>query len=655
MIGVRLVVIACVTIAGASVASAQGEPPIFPPPQVAPVAPASAPASATPPATPPAPVPVTSSSAPQGKLDRALAEQQCAAKDPRCDWFATLGGLERQSVRRALVARGYQLEPVPWGKTVGKIRVYNEEVFAEKNRLLRFFNHFHVTTKEQVIRDEVVLRPGELWDQDQIEETARGLRDPLFSSVIAVVPVKAAEPGKVDMLVVTRDIWSLRLNTQYTFQQGSLTNLSTSLSENNFLGRRNVLAAALTMDQGSIAAGPLFIDKNFLGEHLDLRARVNTILERDALLHDGHKFITEGSSSTVTLSKSLWTLASKWGGGGTFTHRFAIDRRFVGTGLRGVRCPPGEDCVTRFDPATTPADEILPWVYSMRRWGVNGYAVRQFGTRVKQQLTLGYSVDSQRPQLLGSFPGTDAQREPFRRAVLPRSELTSVPYVSYSVFTPRYKTRRNVGTYDLAEDLRLGPDAEVTFGVGLTLLGSDVNFMRGNVGGGWTFPWCRDGSIRVSAAYAGRRQDGEQIDNGANLSMRVVTPSFGPGRIVAESTLGTRWNDTTTQFLTIGSDNGLRGFGINQFFGSRVFGTQIEGRSIPRALWVMRVGAIAFYEVGGAADTLSTLGLHHDVGIGLRALFPQTSRELFRFDLAFPLDGAAAGHPKFSAGFQQEF
>ena len=35
------------------------------------------------------------------------------------------------------------------------------------------------------------------------------------------------------MLVVTRDIWSLRLNTQYTFQQGSLTNLTMAFSENN--------------------------------------------------------------------------------------------------------------------------------------------------------------------------------------------------------------------------------------------------------------------------------------------------------------------------------------------------------------------------------------------------------------------------------------
>jgi hypothetical protein len=81
----------------------------------------------------------------------------------------------------------------------------------------------------------------------------------LETSVVVVIPVTSAQEGKVDMLVVTRDIWSLRLNTQYTFQQGSLTNLSIALSENNFLGRRSVFAAGFTMDQGAIATGPITV------------------------------------------------------------------------------------------------------------------------------------------------------------------------------------------------------------------------------------------------------------------------------------------------------------------------------------------------------------------------------------------------------------
>jgi hypothetical protein len=592
---------------------------------------------------------------PLAALDRAAAEQQCAARDPSCNWFATLGGLERQSMRRALTARGYELDPEPWGKVVGHIRVYNEDVFAEKTRLLRFFNHFHVTSKESVVRDEVILRPGDVWDQNKIEETARRLRDPIFTSVIAVVPVKSAEPGKVDILVVTRDIWSLRLNTQYTYQRGRLTDLATSLSENNFLGRRVLIAAAVTLDQGAIAAGPLFIDKNFLKEHIELRARVNAIVNRDALFQDGD-LDSEGSSSTVMLTRSLWNLSKKWGAGASFSHRFATDRRFLGTELRPVWCPLGSECVrSGFDPLMVPQDELLPWQYSIRSWSASAYVVRQFGTDFKQQVSFGQSISSVHPSLSKSFPGLVEQRDPFARAVLPRSEVTSVPYVGYAMYTPKYKTRRNVQTYDLAEDLRIGPSFDASFGVGVKFLGSDNNFWRAAASGAWTVPWCSDGSITLSSGVSTRRQGAEFIDNTASGNLRVVTPTYKFMRIVAESTIGTRWNDTANSFLTIGSDNGLRGFNINQFAGQRLSGSQIELRTIPTAIWVTRVGGVLFYDVGGAANSFSSMQLHHDVGFGIRTLVPQTSRELFRFDLAFPLDGDEAGKPKFIAGFQSEF
>ena len=677
MTSVRLLAIVCVIFAGVRLASAQGPaPPIFPPPGTAPPsAPAAAaPATPAPDAPPASPLPVAA-------LDRAAAEQQCAAHDPSCNWFATLGGLEAQSMRRAIAARGYVLDPEPWGKVVGHIRVYNEDVFAEKTRLLRFFNNFHVTSQESVVRAEVILRPGETWDQNKIEETARRLRDPIFTSVIAVVPVKSREPGTVDILVVTRDIWSLRFNTTYTYQSGRLTDLGASISENNFLGRRVLIAAAMSMNQGSIGVGPLFLDKNFLGKHLYFRVSVNTVLNRGALLgtniglpgtpgdpdgvgRDG--FDIEGSNSSITLSRPLWNLATKWAGGVTFSHNFSTSRRFFGTHLRPVWCPLGAECVRTidrsatpaagtFNPELTPLDEQLPWDYQVRQVGVNANAVRSFGTDYKQTVTLGYDLDSVHANLLKSFAGLVEQRDPFARAVLPRSEVTSVPYVAYGVYTPRYKTRRNVQTYDLAEDLRIGPSFEASIGVGLKVIGSTSNFQRASASGAWTFPWCRDGSVTLSAGISTRHQNGELIDNQANGSLRLASPVYAHARLVAESSFGARWHDTTNSLLTIGSDNGLRGFSINEFSGQRLTGTQVEVRSLPYALWVLRLGGVAFYDVGGAADSFRDLKLHHDAGIGVRALVPQTSRELFRFDLAFPLDGRTAGHPRFIAGFRSEF
>jgi hypothetical protein len=637
----------------------------------------------------------TSLASGDSRLDRQLAEQKCLAKDPTCDWLGTLSSLERASVTRAIAKRGYVVDPNPWGKRIAKIHVYNEDVFAEKIGLLQFFNNFHVTTKERAIRVELVAGVGETWEQPRIDETARRLRDPLWTSVVVVLPVVGIDPSTVEMFVVTRDIWSLRLNTQYTFQQGSLTNLSIALSENNFLGRRSVFAVGLSMDQGAIATGPVFIDKNLLGKRLDFRARFDFILNRENLLDklgfvDGPATISEraapgfnqeGTQSSFSLSKPLFALASKWGAGISFSHRYAIDRRFRGLSLLPVDCSSGEclfplDDNNRFqsqlDLARQGIDaQLLGIQYQMRRWDVTASAVRQWGTEIKHQLSVGYSVDNTDPRPLDSFPGSAADRAAFIRDVLPRKEATSTPFISYGFFKPTFRQLRNISTYQLVEDARFGPAFDVSYSFALEALGSTFNFQRASAAGSWGFPWCRDGLVRPSLSISTRYQDldddgdREFIDNAATFGLRVVTPSYKWARIVAETTIATRWNDTLNRFFTIGSDNGLRGFLINEFSGTRtgdrLFRQQIELRTAPVSwpkMLGVAIGGVAFYEVGGVGDTFfkqDRIQLHHDVGVGFRALFPQTARDLFRFDFAVPLDGAAAGKLRFIAGFESAF
>lgn len=641
--------IVCALIAGSSLAHAQVAPAPTPaaPDPTAPPAPGPPPPSGDPaPAvTPAAPGPRPTRPSSSARLARELAEQQCSEHSPTCDWVATLSSLEKASLVRALQARGYELDPAPWNKRIGKIAVYNEEVFAEGNRLLKFFNLFHVTTKESTIRAESIVGAGEIWDQDRIEETARRLRDPLWTSVVAVVPIRSSLPGAVDVLIVTRDIWSLRLNTQYTFQQGKLTNLVMSFAENNFLGRRDVVAAALTMDQGSIAVGPLFIDKNLLGKHLDLRARVDEIVNRDELFDHGH-LRSEGTQSTLTLTRPLWSLASEWAAGASFTHRFAIDRQYRGTALRAYE----------YTDPTTNESTLFGREYHMRRWGTNAYVTRQWGTTVKHQLSLGHSFDSQRPRPLGDFTGNDDQRAAFIAKVLPRSEVTSVPYIEYVFFIPRYRTLRNITTFDLAEDTRIGPDVDITYGVGLSAIGSDRNFQRFSGSGGYTVPLLRDGFARLAAGFGGRIQDGRLIDASTSYSLRVAAPPVADFvRFVAQAQVASRFHDTQNQFYAIGSDTGLRGFAINEFIGARLLSTQLEARTLPYPIWVLRVGAVAFYDLGGAESSFRQMALHQDAGLGLRLLIPQTSAQLLKLDVAVPLDGANRGSLHFLAGFGSEF
>ena len=179
--------------------------------------------------------------------------------------------------------------------------------------------------------------------------------------------------------------------------------------------------------------------------------------------------------------------------------------------------------------------------------------------------------------------------------------------------------------------------------------------------GGWTLPWGRDGYVNPGAGFSLRIQpmgSHETIDNTAQVSVRAATPLLSWVRIVMAGSLETRWHDTQNAYYTIGSDSGLRAYPINAFYGQRRFSTIIEARTTPLPWWVFRIGAVAFYEAGAAGNTLDEMPLYQDVGLGVRWLIPQTSRDLFRFDVAMPLRSSAgvrAFRPHFLAGFASYF
>jgi outer membrane protein assembly factor BamA len=183
-----------------------------------------------------------------------------------------------------------------------------------------------------------------------------------------------------------------------------------------------------------------------------------------------------------------------------------------------------------------------------------------------------------------------------------------------------------------------------------------VPFERPTITLGYTFPWCHDGFLNVATSGGLRIQQGTTIDNTASWSVRLATPTyFQLGRIIAQSEVDTRWNDSQNAFFTIGGDPALRGFALNQFHGERRFTAQLEVRTLPVSVWVLRAGGVLFWDSGGAANSLTEMQIHNDVGVGVRGLVPQLSRFVYRFDLAFPLDGIGAGSPRFIAAFDSAF
>jgi hypothetical protein len=542
------------------------------------------------------------------------------------DDYAELGSLERIEVDAVLAERHLTVDHAPAGKTIRAILVVTRPVFAEDEGFLTWFNHFHETTHEDIIRRELLLGPGDAWDYDRIDESLRNLRDPKFHNVLVILPLETGVDGTVDLVVVARDVWSLRLSTAYQILGLQLVSLYVSASEDNFLGWRKRIGLVFSMDLGSIEIGPSYYDPNIAGSHFTLTALARLIFARDG----GD---LEGTRSDILFSYPFWRLTTTWSASIHLTHYVGFYRSFVGTGPR------------TYDDPNTPTVEAVPWFYKRRELLVQPEVVRSFGTDVIQRVGLGYELIVTRPALTDDFPDDPTLRADFTRDVLPRSELESAVYARWQLFTPVFAPFRDIDTFDYREDFQLGPTATLRLAVARTELGSDKSFLVPSASAGYTLA-AGGGLFKLSGSISARIQDGSAVDQSTSLAATAISPIVAGGfRVLGAFNLDWLSNEQNNQFYTLGGDNGLRGYAVGQLSGlARALG-HVELRTLPLSVAFVRIGAAGFWDFGSCAPSVGELSMVHDVGIGLRLLVPQSDQLVIRLDWAVALEGRSAGFP----------
>jgi hypothetical protein len=591
----------------------------------------------------------------------AAAGRAALAQEVADDGGHRLSKLEQESVDEALGNLGLVVEPNPAGKIIGTIYVVNGDVFSPRDWYFQWFNIFHRTTRENILRRELLFRPGQPYDQALVEESMRNLQTPPtvvlatgkaisppeLSSVVAIVPVKSPEAGKVDVLAVTRDVWSLRFNTSFEFQQATLSMLDTSLSENNLFGWRKFLSVGFSLDLGKYGVGPTYFDPNILGTRMQLYANALAFYSRDT----GHY---EGNVETVSLVYPLYSLASRWGAGLAFSHDDEVIRSFFGTALveKMLTDPPGGS---------------VPYIFRRRREIVDANATRSFGASVIQRATLGYFFDDRHyvPVALSQYEGaTPVQVAAFMAQWAPPNELRSQPYARYDLFTARYGVYRDLDTFDLRENAQLGPLLSLLAAYGSPELGATYRAVPLSASVRWTFEPLIGGLLRLSASGGLRMRDGRAIDQLYQARLYAATPMLRRFvRLVLSGEVDGTHNDTQHQFFVAGGDTGLRGYAIGEFQGPSMIIAHAELRTAPLAIVSQRFGAVLFGDAGDAASSFSALIMRADAGLGIRWLIPQLNASVIRFDWAVALvdgdltnGGTRAGLPgRFSAGFQQIF
>lgn len=530
---------------------------------------------------------------------------------------------ESATIERVLSRLRATLDPAPEGKIVEGIDVVPLEVIEDRDPAPAFLNWFHALSRPYVIRREVLLAVGLPYEQALADESARHLRELSQLSLVLVFAVRGGAPGRVRVAVVTKDVWSLRLNSDYRIAGGQLEYLFLQPSEQNLLGIHHAVAAQLALDPGALSLGATYAMPRIGGSHVRLRTQANAIIDRET-----GDF--EGTSGEFIYGQPLYATQAEWAWEAEISWRDEVTRRFVGTKL------------ATFDAAATPEDDRVPYRYRSDLL-VGSYAVtRSFGggaarsSAVKHDLSVGieasrkvYRFDA--PE--GLAPAAIAE---FERRVMPVSDTRVAPTLKYATYSTRFLRVLDFNTLALQEDYRLGHELAILIYPVTTALNSSRNFLGISAAAAYTVA-LGDGLARAVVESV-TELDGSQIfDASIEARARVHTPSFGVGRLVFDVRLLDRYRNYLNRRSVLGGDTRLRGYPTAAFIGEDVLSANLELRTRPVEVWSCQVAGAAFFDAGDAFDGFDDLRLKQSAGFGVRALFPQLNRVVMRADWGVPL------------------
>lgn len=630
---------------------------------------------------------ISGKAAEAGKASEAgkAAESPPAGPSPPASAAATAGATEPPNgdhngpkyedafVRSKVRKNHLTLEPSPEGKKIGEIVVEVEDTFDSLDlgkfaRLIgdiplvsavpRVANMLHATTRRYVVARELLFAVGQPYRQAVVDETERNLRGIVVLAIAKLIPCKGSSPDTVRVLVATKDLFSLRFETDFQISGGRLDYLKASMVERNLAGRNKLVAVNFGLTRDTFSVGETFIEPRLLGTRIALE-------ESAALTFGRGGRGLEGGSAHLGVGQPLYSLASKWAFEVTSDFSYGVNRSFRGgdfyrcfqaaTATSAVTCDNAISSQAMRTRLLRSANNVTP-IYEAEAVTVGASVTRRFGARVKHDVSFGYGLRHHQYSLLGDFPDA-AFRDAVREQFLPRSEDASYLFGSYRTFDARYVTLRNVSRFALTEDYQYGHDVRLITRWANHIFGVDNIFVE--VDGSAQYRW-RIGSenlLTVAARAQGRAEASGLVNKRYAFALSNLSPVLGIGRLLLDLTAIFRFDDRDNVRSTLGGNLGLRGYDSDEFRGRHMINMHLEYRSLPLDILTLQVGFAAFWDAGHAADEVSQLKLRHSIGAGLRILLPQVNRMVIRVDLGFPLSDGGPNNlgQQLAISFDQAF
>lgn len=486
---------------------------------------------------------------------------------------------------------GWPLEP-DVSHTVASIRIVRQELFntedAEEDKpLFRLANRWHVNTRERTIRTLLLFSDGDTVDAGRLAETERLLRAKRFLYDARVIANRVCGRN-IDVVVVTRDVWSLS-PTASVSRTGGENEYDLGVSERNVFGSGVEVDAEVfrTLDRSGASAG--FTDPNLGNSRVGLGLRVETT--------------EDGDGALASIGQPFYALDARraW----NFTATTSESRRRL------------------YDLGVETASFGLDYRRAVLSRGWSKGLVEGFANRLSMGVTLEEWAFKEVPSSLSEL----------------EDRAFAYPWVAFQRIGDDFSRERNLNRVQTTEDVFLGRQYDLLLG---------LSPRRGHVVYNAQF---RDGR-RIGSKVSGILLYGAQVSGywsreagrAENLIAqawaqyrRAQTPRWGLF-IDAEATIADQL--TQDQQILAGGDSGLRGYPNRFQAGTRRFRVTAEERYYSGLYLgrVVRVAGAAFVDIGRAWESARDNPVLGNIGFGLRFESTRTDRSrVYHIDFAFPL------------------
>ena len=481
---------------------------------------------------------------------------------------------------------------------VQTLPIFDDDPDGKHQTLYKLADQLHIDTHESVIESQLLFKTGDLVSKRLIEETERNLRDLRYIREPAVRAVNCRN-GTADLVVEVREVWTTNPGISFGRSGGSNSG-GIKLEELNLLGRGKHLSFELSKDADRSSYTLHWRDPNVAGSRW-----INDVAYRDS---------SDGQGWSFSLERPFYALDTRWSTGLALAQDESIEPVY----RLGERVA-GYDRQADFGEIRFGRSDGLQ----------NGWTRRTvFGLR-REHSVFDVTADEAPPD------------------VMPEDRLLDYPVLRVEGVQDDFETTHNRDQIARTEDELFGLHYAMELGWSTTALGADRDalLLHAEAGRGWRFGV--NDTMFADSALTTRVEDGSPVDSLLSASLRYYHPT-GPNGVFFAGFHAAAGPDLAGDHeLSLGGDNGLRGYPLRYQAGSSSALMTVEERLYTKySLWKLAdVGAAVFFDMGrtfgdSALGPSENLGLLKDVGFGLRLGSTRSALgNVLHIDVAFPLDG----------------